>query len=89
MSDKEQLTPKQICEDYANGVIDRQTVVTQLTDFQYVQDEPSDGYDWLTFMSDKSWANVERAVRQGKICDCIYEEVFKNRHPEYEPKDML
>lgn len=73
-------TPYEICERYAAGFIDRQTLVDELTRFPYVKGGQTDGYDSLIVDPAGTWSEVEDAARRGLIEDDVYEEVFNRRH---------
>src|SRR5690606_7749494 len=73
-------TPYEICQRYANGLIDRAQLVDELTRFPYVEGGHTDGYDSLIVDPPGTWSEVSDARRRGLIEYDVYEEVFNRRH---------
>lgn len=69
-------TPKEICERYAAGMIDRDRLVHELSTFDYAPGAETDGYDSLLMEPAGTWLEVQDALRRGLIEDDVYTEVF-------------
>jgi hypothetical protein len=69
-------SPYEICQRYAADEITRVQLVDQLTRWQYVPGNSTDGYDDLIVDPPGTFREVEAAYRHGLIDGDLYDEVF-------------
>lgn len=76
------MTPYELCQHYANGLLSRAQLVDALVAYPYTSGGQTDGYDSLIVDPPGTWSEVSDAARRGLIDEGIYAEVFIRRHPE-------
>ncbi|MDR1441790.1 MAG: hypothetical protein LBJ02_05285 [Bifidobacteriaceae bacterium] len=72
-------TPKEICERYAAGEIDREQLIDELVRYPYVPRGKSDGYDSLLIDPPGSFAEVQEAGFRGLISSELYGAILAAR----------
>lgn len=75
--------PYEICQRFAVGEIDREQLVDELVRWDY---SPRPEPEWLEDFTGPepagSWAEMERALRDGLVDDATYDEVLDRRFTE-------
>jgi hypothetical protein len=70
-------TPRENCERYAAGEIDRERLVDELVRFPYAEEDLTDGYDGLAVSPVGAFSEVEGALVSGLINLDDYGEVVE------------